>query len=63
MTLSLGAAAEGFVLGGTSSITTAFSFLPFPPTVLEVKRPPSSGYSFEYAADNRLTVRGPFRPG
>ena len=68
VTLSLGAAAEGFVLGGTSSITTAFSFLPFPPTVLEVKQAEGNqgkrgaagndiielGYSFEYAADNRL---------
>ena len=66
--LSLGAAAEGFVLGEPSSITTAFSFLPFPPTVLEVKQAEGNqgkrgaagsdiielGYSFEYAADNRL---------
>ena len=68
VTLSLGAAAEGFVLGGTSSITTAFSFLPFPPTVLEVGQAEGNegkrgaagsdtielGYIFEYAADNRL---------
>ena len=68
VTLSLSAAAEGFVLGGTSSITTAFSFLPFPPTVLEVGQAEGNegkrgaagsdtielGYSFEYAADNRL---------
>ena len=66
--LSLGAAAEGFVLGEPSSMTTAFSFLPFPPTVLEVKQAEGNegkrgaagndiielGYSFEYAADNRL---------
>ena len=68
VTLSLGAAAAGFVLGGTSSITTAFSFLPFPPTVLEVGQAEGNegkrgaagsdaielGYSFEYAAGNRL---------
>ena len=68
VTLSLSAAAEGFVLGGPSSITTPFSFLPFPPTVLEVRQAEGNegkrgaagsdtielGYSFEYAADNRL---------
>ena len=68
VTLSLSAAAEGFVLGGTSSITAAFSFLPLPPTVLEVRQAEGNqgkrgaagsdaielGYIFEYAAGNRL---------
>ena len=68
VTLSLGAAADGFVLGETSSITTPFSFLPLPPTRLEVRQAEGNqdkqgaaasdtielGYSFDYAADNRL---------
>ena len=68
LVVSLSAAAEGFVLGGPSSITTPFSFLPLPPTVLEVMQAEGNegkrgavgsdaielGYSFEYAADNRL---------
>ena len=66
--LSLSTTAEGFVLGEPSSITTPFSFLPLPPTVLEVMQAEGNqgkrgadgsdaielGYSFEYAADNRL---------
>ena len=68
LVVSLSAAAEGFVLGEPSSITTPFSFLPLPPTVLEVMQAEGNegkrgavgsdaielGYSFEYAADNRL---------
>ena len=68
LVVSLSAAAEGFVFGGTSSIATPFSFLPLPPTVLEVRQAEGNqgkrgaagndiielGYSFEYAADNRL---------
>ena len=68
VTLSLSAAAEGFVLGEPSSITTAFSFLPLPPTVLEVRQAEGNqgkrgaagsdiielGYIFDYAAGNRL---------
>ena len=68
LTVTLSAAAEGFVLGETSSITTPFSFLPLPPTVLEVRQAEGNqgkrgaagsdiielGYIFEYAADNRL---------
>ena len=68
LAVTLSAAAEGFVLGGTSSITTPFSFLPLPPTVLEVMQAEGNqgkrgaagsdaielGYIFEYAADNRL---------
>ena len=66
--LSLSAAADGFVLGEPSSITTPFSFLPLPPTRLEVRQAEGNhdkqgtaasdtielGYSFDYAADNRL---------
>ena len=66
--LSLSAVAEGFVLGGTSLIETTFSFLPLPPTVLEVRQAEGNqgkrgaagsdaielGYIFEYAAGNRL---------
>ena len=68
VTLSLSTTAEGFALGEPSSITTAFSFLPLPPTVLEVKQAEGNqgkrgaagsdiielGYVFEYAAGNRL---------
>ena len=68
VTLSLSTTAEGFVLGEPSSITTPFSFLPLPPTVLEVMQAEGNqgkrgaagsdaielGYIFEYAADNRL---------
>ena len=66
--LSLSTTAEGFVLGEPSSMTTPFSFLPLPPTVLEVRQAEGNkgkrgavgsdaielGYIFEYAADNRL---------
>ena len=68
VTLSLSTTAEGFALGEPSSITTAFSFLPLPPTVLKVKQAEGNqgkrgaadsdiielGYVFEYAAGNRL---------
>ena len=75
VTLRLSAAVEGFVLGEPSSIATTFSFLPLPPTVLEVKQAQAQaednqdnqgkpgaagsdaielGYSFDYAAENRL---------
>ena len=75
LVVSLSAAAESFAFGGPSSMTTTFSFLPLPPTVLEVRQAQAEaednqynqgkpgaagsdvielGYSFDYAADNRL---------
>ena len=75
LVVTLSAAAESFALGGPSSMTTTFSFLPLPPTVLEVRQAQAEaennqynqgkpgaagsdaielGYSFDYAAGNRL---------
>ncbi len=68
VTLGLSAAATGFSLGAPSSITTPFSFLPLPPTRLEIRQSEGNqgkqgaagsdtielGYSFDYAVDNRL---------
>jgi hypothetical protein len=68
LVVSLGALAAGFVLGEPASIGTPFSFLPLPPTRLEARQAEGSegrqgaagsasielGYSFEYAAGNRL---------
>ena len=68
LAVTLGAAAEGFVLAEPSSIATPFSFLPLPPTALEVRQAEGNqgkrgavgsdaielGYIFDYAAGNRL---------
>ena len=68
LAVTLSAAAEGFVLAEPSSIATPFSFLPLPPTALEVRQAEGNqgkrgavgsdaielGYIFDYAAGNRL---------
>ena len=68
LAVTLSAAATGFVLAEPSSIATPFSFLPLPPTALEVRQAEGNqgkrgaagsdaielGYIFDYAAGNHL---------
>ncbi len=65
LVVGLSALTAGFALGAPRSVTTPFSFRPLPPTRLEIRQSEGNqgaagsdtieiGYSFDYAADNRL---------